>query len=98
MKSLITSYDWVRVIVMVFISGYLIYQIYIKTEMLLKWEMGITELAVDSDIMKFPSITFCPGSQNQELRIVDNITTDYKNLPDAEDMLIEMSQQISINE
>ena len=60
--------------------------------------MGFTEVAVDSDIMKFPSITFCPGSQDDRKRLeVGNITADYENLPRTEDILRHVDQQISIN-
>ena len=60
--------------------------------------MGFTEVAVDSDEMTFPSITFCPGSQQPEKKQeVNNITTDYQNLPRTEDMLIGVKQHLSIN-
>ena len=84
---------------MVAFIGYLSHQIYIKTEMLLAWEMGFTEVTVDSDVMKLPSITFCPGSQDErKWGEVGNITADYQNLSRREDMLITVVQQISLNE
>ena len=98
MKELLAKQDWTRVILMVAFSGYLLNQIYIKTEMLLRREMGFTEVAVDSDEMKFPSITFCPGSQRLKKKYaVNNITTDYQNLPRTEDILIGVKQHLSIN-
>ena len=98
MRDLSADHDWIRVILIVTFSGYLLHQIYIKTEMLLDWEMGFTEVAVDSDAMKFPSVTFCPGSQNSMKWLeVDNITADFQNLRRREDILISVSQQISIN-
>ena len=92
--------DWVRVILMVVVSVYLGHQIYTKTKMLLKWEMGFTEEAVDSNFMTFPSITFCPGNMNtpkwpQEF---ENITADYEKLPRIKDMLTHIKFPISINE
>ena len=98
MRDLIRNCDWIRVILMVTFTGYLFYQIYIKTKMLLEWEMGFTEVEVDSEIMKFPSITFCPGSVDEKKSLqVDNITADYHNLPRTEDILVGVIQQISIN-
>ena len=92
--------DWVRVILMVAVSVYLGHQIYTKTKILLKWEMGFTEEEVDSDVMTFPSITFCPGFMNtlKWPQAFENITADYQKLPRIEDLLREVSQQISINE
>ena len=94
--------DWVRVILMVAVSVYLGHQIYTKTKMLLKWEMGFTEEAVNSDVMKFPSITFCPGSMNNlkwpRPQAFENFTADYLNLPRLEDLLINLYGPISINE
>ena len=85
---------------MVAASGYLGHQIYTKTKMLLKREMGFTEEAVDSDVMTFPSITFCPGSMNDMKwpQAFENITADYQKLPRIKDMLRQVVQQISINE
>ena len=98
MKELLAKQDWTRLILMVAFSGYLLNQIYIKTEMLLRREMGFTEVAVDSDEMTFPSITFCPGSQAEYLpRYIENITSDYLNLPRLEDMLDGLHQKIKIN-
>ena len=83
---------------MVTLSVYLFQQIYIKTEMYLEMEMGFTEVAVDSDEMKFLSITFCPAFMNHmNLNEVDNITADYQNLSRAEDMLVSVRQAVSIN-
>ena len=98
MKGPATGHDWIRVILMVAVSTYMTCQIYNKTKLLLKWEMGFTEVAVDADIMKFPSISFCPASQDyRKWREVDNITADYENVSRREDLLIKVSQQISIN-
>ena len=92
--------DWVRVILMVAVSVYLGNQIYNKTKMLLKWEMGFTEEEVNSDVMTFPSITFCPGSMSDLKwpQVYENITADYQNLPGIKDMLTYIRCQISINE
>ena len=83
---------------MVACAGYLFNQIYIKTDMLLRREMGFTEVAVDSDEVRLPSITFCPGSLEKfNPRYYENITSDYQNLPRLEDMLDGLSQKIMIN-
>ena len=98
MKDLIENQDWIRALVMVACAGYLFNQIYIKTDMLLRREMGFTEVAVDSDVVQLPSITFCPGSQAEYLpRYIENITSDYLNLPRLEDMLDGLHQKIKIN-
>ena len=101
MKDLLAKQDWIRVILKVAFSAYLLHQIYTKTETLLEREMGFTEAEVDSENMKFPSITLCPGSIEEPNRFTSNkinITADYQNLPRAEDMLIYIQQRISINE
>ena len=99
MRGPATGYDWIRVILMAAVALYLGHQIYHKTNMLLKWEMGFTEEAVDSDTMRFPSVTICPGYQDERkwLNKVGNITADFQNLPRIEDMLVEVIQPISIN-
>ena len=92
--------DWVRVILTVAVSVYLGHQIYTKTIVLLKWEMGFTEEVVNSDVIRFPSITFCPGSMNNPKwpQAFENITADFQNLPRIENMLINLYGPISINE
>ena len=98
MKDLRGNHDWFRVLLLVACAGYLFYQIYIKTDMLLRREMGFTEVAVDSDEVRLPSITFCPGSQTKfHKRYIGNITSDYQNLPRPEDMLDGLQQKIKIN-
>ena len=99
MRGPATGFDWIKVILMAAVTLYLGHQIYHKTNVLFKWEMGFTEEAVDSDIMRFPSITFCPGYQDVRkwLGADGNITADFQNLPRIEDMLVEVIQQISIN-
>lgn len=92
--------DWIRALLMLACSGYLLRQIYIKTEMLLEKEIGFTEKAADSENMKFPSITFCPATIAEEISEEYNefdFTADYKNLSRIEDMLISVRQLISIN-
>ena len=60
--------------------------------------MGFTEVAVDSDEVRLPSITFCPGTlEKVNPRYYENITSDYQNLPLLEDMLDGLSQKIMIN-
>ena len=97
MQDHLANHDWIRAILMMAFSGYLLNQIYIKTDMLLKREMGFTEVAVDSEEVKLPSITFCPASLQLTKNRVENITADFKNLPHTEDMLITIEQHISIN-
>ena len=68
--------------------------------MLLKNELGFTEVATDSEEMKFPSVTFCPASTNlmaHEENKVDNITADYENVTQIEDMLTLVRQKITEN-
>ena len=98
MRECLAKQDWLRIILVVAFSGYLFHQIYTKTEMLLRWEMKFTEKTLDSEEMKFPSITFCPGSMNLEINNeVDNITADYQNLSSTMDMLISVRQPLQIN-
>ena len=101
MKELTKRQDLIRVILLLASSGYLCHQIYIKTNTLMKWEMGYTEVAVDSNIMKFPSITFCPGDQDERKwfgNVADNITADYKKLPQRDEILRSIQQHFSINQ
>ena len=99
MRDPLSKHDWIRIILMVAFSGYLVHQIYIKTEMLLKRELGFAEMEADSQEMKFPSITFCPANiaNVNEYNEIGNITTDYHNLPRIEDMLSLVLQKININ-
>ena len=99
MRDPLAKQDWIRITLMVAFSGYLFHQIYFKTDMLLKGEMGFAEMIADSQEMKLPSVTFCPAnlaslSENNEL---GNMTEDYHNLPRIEDMLSIVSQKININ-
>ena len=68
--------------------------------MLLKWEMGFTEEEVNSDVMTFPSITFCPGNMNNLKwpQAFENITADYQKLPRIKHILTHIKFPISINE
>ena len=99
MTDLLSKQDWIRIILMVAFSGYLVHQIYIKTEMLLERELGFAERETDSQEMKFPSVTFCPTiiARTNEFNEIGNITTDYHNLPRIEDMLGLVRQKININ-
>ena len=88
-------------ILMVGFAAYLVQQIYKKTDLLLMEETGFTEVSVDSEKMKFPSITFCPASMKDHEHYNpsdSSITADWQNLPHLEDMLVEIRQKISINE
>ena len=92
--------DWLRNVLMVTFSGYLLHQIYYKTNMLLERELGFAEIEADSQGTKFPAITFCPtrvanpGNDHK----VGNITADYNNLRGIKDMLLAIRQKININE
>ena len=96
MRDFLTKHDWLRIIIIASCSAYLFLQIYVKTETLLKKEMGFIEVTADADEMKFPSITFCPETMNKSNK-VENITADYQNLPRMEDILLSVRQPISIN-
>ena len=99
MKGLLTNQDWFRMILMTCFAAYLVHQIYMKTDLLLMKETGFTEVAMDSENMIFPSITFCPASMtSHELHVpTNNITADWQNLPRLEDMLVQIKQKIRIN-
>ena len=99
MTDLLSKQDWIRIILMVAFSGYLVHQIYIKTEMLLERELGFAEMEADSQEMTYPSVTFCPANiaHLNEYNEIGNITTDYHNLPRIEDMLKMVLQKININ-
>ena len=100
MIDLLARQDWVRVLVLLTCSVYLLERIYIKTDMLLKRELGFIEVATDSEEMKFPSVTFCPASTKlmpHEYNKVDNITADYQNVTRIEDMLTFVRQRIRNN-
>ena len=99
-RGIFGNHDWFRMILMIAFASYLVQQIYMKTEMLFKKEMGFTEMAADSTEMKFPSVTFCPASMRKspENLASKNITTDSENLPRIEDMLVGARQIISVNE
>ena len=99
MRDLLANQDWVRMILMAGFAAYLVQQIYKKTDLLLMMETGFTEVSVDSENMKFPSITFCPASMkdHEHHNPSRNITADWQNLPRLEDMLVAIKQHISIN-
>ena len=84
-------------------AAYLVQQIYKKTELLWMKETGFTEVSVDAENMKFPSVTFCPASMTNHAKInhtqhkASNITDDWQNLPRLEDMIRFINQTISIN-
>ena len=61
MNRLLVNQDWLKAILMAGFAIYVLRQGYKKTELLLKGETGFTEMAVDSETMSFPSITFCPS-------------------------------------
>ena len=83
---------------MVGFAAYLVHQIYKKTEMLLEREMGFSEMEADSREVTFPSVTFCPANVAQTLgNEVGNITADFLNSPQLEEMLIFLHQKININ-
>ena len=99
MIDLLARQDWVRVLVMLTCSVYLLQRIYIKTDMLLKRELGFSETTEDSEEMKFPSVTFCPAATKlmpHEYHGVDNITADYQNITGLKDMLKTVRQKIRI--
>ena len=101
MMDLLAKQDWIRIILMLAFSGYLVHQIYNKTEKLLMREMGFAEMGADSKEMEFPSVTFCPAFITQtsfESFEVGNITADYQNIFSIEDMLSVIRQKININE
>ena len=99
MLEFLAKQDWIKIFLMVAFSGYLVHQIYNKTEKLLMREMGFAELGADSEKLKFPSITFCPSflSQVETALEVGNITADYHNLSRIEDMLRIIRQKINLN-
>ena len=98
MKGLLTNQDWFRITLMTCFAAYLVHQIYKKTDLLLLKETGFTEVAMDSENMIFPSITFCPASMTSyEHHVPNNITADWQNLPRLEDMLSNIRQKIRIN-
>ena len=52
MRDLLSKQDWIRIVLMVAFSGYLLHQIHKKTEMLLERELGFAERETDSQEMK----------------------------------------------
>ena len=96
MSHLLAKVDWFRILIMASCSGYLFNQIYIKTDSLLKREIGFIETTADSDEMKFPSITFCPVATDESIE-VGNITADYESLSKIEDIILGLTQPIRIN-
>ena len=92
-RPLLANQDWFRVILMVGFAAYLVHQIYKKTEMLLAREMGFSEIEADSRQVTFPSITFCPANVAQTLENEINITSDYINLPNVEEMLVFLTSE-----
>ena len=88
--------DWLRFIFMVALAAYLVYRIKVSTEKLRERRMGSTEVSMSSEELVLPSVTFCMESYRTPTVRSENITADYKKLPGLQNMLLQLTQIVSI--
>ena len=95
--NMLGGQDWLRVLFMAGFTAYLAYRIQKSTKKLLEMQMGSTEMTLASQELLMPSVTFCPESYIHPTTRSENITADYKKLPGLQNMLLQLTQIVSIH-
>ena len=88
--------DWARSFVITVLAAFLLFRVHVSLDRLLKDRIGSSEMSVDADEIKLPSITFCLEKLGGNTTKSENITADYNKLPKMEDMLAAVIQRVTI--
>ena len=97
MGDIVGKHDFLRLLLMAGFVVYLMKKLYGATDKLLEGQIGSTEVALHSDEVTFPSVTFCPATDRIPRQTHDEMALGVKNLSKLGDMLVFARQNIRIN-